>query len=334
MTRPPAQKNFTWEDGERVIRFGRGARADVLELLDQPYTLLTTPRAAESAADVVEGAEAVHHVAGGRVDDLAGELTPKVGRTQLLVALGGGRVIDVAKALGGVHHANATRVAAIPTTLSAAEMTRIHRFARGFEDDSRPTRPAWVINDPDLSASQPTRDLAASSANALAHAIEAPLSIKASPVPTLAAGNSARLIADVWNRPEDPDAGGRERLALAALLSGYAIGAAHYGLSHVLSQTLVRIAGIGHGFANAAVLPVAIVALEARFPGRVDPDGELRALAATLARRAGAERLRDLGAPKQLLDDCAEEASGRAELALTPPVAELAELRALYEEAW
>ena len=35
---------FTWQDGERTIRFGRGAVATAEELLGTGYTLLTTPR--------------------------------------------------------------------------------------------------------------------------------------------------------------------------------------------------------------------------------------------------------------------------------------------------
>ena len=44
------------------------------------------------------------------------------------MALGGGRVIDTAKAIGGVTGAP---VAAIPTTLSGAELTPFHRTPAG-----------------------------------------------------------------------------------------------------------------------------------------------------------------------------------------------------------
>ena len=44
-----------------------------------------------------------------------------------------------------------------------------------------------MLNDPALSASQPAEELAASVANAVGHAVEAPLTSLASPVPTLAA---------------------------------------------------------------------------------------------------------------------------------------------------
>ena len=76
------------------------------------------------------------------------------------MALGGGRVIDVAKALAAADPPR--RVAAIPTTLSGAEMTGDHRHARGVPPGTPGVRPAIVINDPALSASAPVPQLAQS----------------------------------------------------------------------------------------------------------------------------------------------------------------------------
>jgi alcohol dehydrogenase class IV len=129
----------------------------------------------------------------------------------------------------------------------------------------------------------------------------------------------------------DQRASHREALALAALLAGYAIDANHYGLHHVLSQTLVRVAGVGHGPANAAMLPHTIEALGRR--GEVPP--EARQLAADLAGRAGADSLRDLGVERDDLEACTDAAAARAgDLARTPPAADRVEIRSLYEAAW
>ena len=138
---------FTWQDGERTIRFGRGTIASAGELLGEGYTLLTTPRAEAAAPGVVAAAATVHHVRPGRVDEIAEELRATVSG-DLLVALGGGRVIDVTKALAAVA-GPPVRAAAIPTTLSAAEMTRGHRHARGGAAGHGERAPAIVINDPD-----------------------------------------------------------------------------------------------------------------------------------------------------------------------------------------
>ncbi|MEA2143955.1 MAG: maleylacetate reductase, partial [Solirubrobacteraceae bacterium] len=139
------------------------------------------------APAVAERAGAVHEVARGRVDELAGDLLDVVDPGRLIVALGGGRVVDTAKALAAAREPaprphGRPPVAAIPTTLSAAEMTAIHRRAAGADASLPGVRPAIVVNDPALSASQPPAELAASAANALAHAAEGPATLRASPL--------------------------------------------------------------------------------------------------------------------------------------------------------
>ena len=316
------------------------------------------------APAVAERAAVVHEVARGRVDELAGALLDVVDPGELIVALGGGRVIDTAKALAAARAPDAglprrPRVAAIPTTLSAAEMTAVHRRAAGADTSLPGVRPAIVVNDPALSASQPPAELAASAANALAHAAEGPATLRASPVPALAGREAARLIGVAYAgagggddsdsralaafrafhagdpprstaaaEDREPD---RDTLALAALLSGYTIDSAGYGLHHVLSQTLARFAGVGHGPSNAVMLPHTLVALERR---GAEGTAALVPLATDLARRAEASRLRDLGVDEATLDACADAAAERAELDHIPPRPDRAELRALYAAAY
>jgi alcohol dehydrogenase class IV len=324
---------FTWRDGERTIRFGRGTIAGAVETLGgEGYALLTTERAAAMAPGVVEGAAGVHMLGEGYVDELAGELLGSVARERV-VALGGGRVVDTAKALAAAS--GGTQVAmAVPTTLSGAEMTRIHRRAAGSDQRAPTVRARVVVNDPDLSASQPLADLAASALNALSHAVEGPCTPLANPVATLAAHDGARLLARSLG--EQPD---REALALGALLAGYVIDSTGYGLHHVLSQTLVRLAGASHGQANAVLLCHTIGALAWRFPQRIEALGialedDPSHVAARMCRLTGATRLRDIGVEREVLAECAAAAAERPELDLTPPRADRAELLALYEGAW
>lgn len=293
--------------------------------------LLTTARARAMAPELAARAGASFDVPAGRVDELAAGLLDCVDAQPdgLVVALGGGRVIDTAKALAAARvPGSRPRVAAVPTTLSAAEMTAVHRRAAGADTSLPAVRPAIVVNDPALCASQPPAALAASAANALAHAAEGPATVRASPVPSLAGREAARLIGGAYANADEPD---RDALALAALLSGYTIDACGYGLHHVLSQTLARIAGVGHGQANACMLPHTLVALQQRGAAAAGP---LVQLARELAARAAALRLRDLGVSEELLDACADAAASRAELRLTPPRAGRDELRALYAAAF
>jgi alcohol dehydrogenase class IV len=326
---------FRWRDGERLVVFGRGKLAEAAELLEPGYALLTTGRAAAAAPAVVERAGAVHEVASGRVDELAGELRPRIDGV-LLVALGGGRVIDVAKALAAADPPR--RVAAIPTTLSGAEMTAIHRHCSGVPPETPRVRPAIVLADPELSASAPINLLAQSAGNALGHAVEGPVTPLANPVGTAAALAAAQLLARGFSDASSDDRG-RDSLALGSLLAGYAIGSAGYGLHHVVSQTLARFAGVGHGAANTIMLPQTVPALARRAPswhaqltealGR-DP----AELAVRLRELGGVNRLRDAGASEADLEVCAEQAAQRPELAMTPPAADLDELRELYRAAY
>src|SRR4051794_3245710 len=268
-----AQASFTWVDGERTIHFGPSQDA-VAHLRGPGFTLLTTPRAAAAAPHIADAAGTVHEVGRGQVHELAAGLLGTVSGDRL-VALGGGRVVDVAKALtaaaraglapGNVAPGGEVRAMAVPTTLSGAEMTTGHRHAAGIDDATPRVRAAVVIFDPALAASQPVQELAASSANALGHAVEGPCTVRANPVATLAAQEATRLIAQGWSA-EEPD---RETLALGALLAGYVIDSTGLGLHHVLAQTLVRVLGAGHGPANAVLLPHTTAALAHRLPAAI-----------------------------------------------------------------
>src|SRR5215204_5652122 len=179
-------------DGERTIRFGEGSAAEAPDLLRRSgfgeYALLTTERAVASAP-LEDGATQVVHVPQGRVDEISAALLPDVVQAPL-VALGGGRVIDTAKAIAGVAGAP---VAAIPTTLSGAELTPFHRLPAGVAG-ARMVRPSLVIADPRLMASQAEPELWASAMNALAHGMEALYTPLANPVAERAALRGAEAI--------------------------------------------------------------------------------------------------------------------------------------------
>jgi len=329
---------FDWRDGERLIRFGRGVAAESVQALGGPgYLLLTTSRAGAELPAVAEAAAGVHHVHAGGVPELAEEALAwaqlPAARASRIVALGGGRVIDVAKAVAAALGEGA-RAMAIPTTLSGAEMTKVHRHASGIDERTRRVRCAVVVYDPGLAASQPAGELAASAANALGHAVEGPCTVSANPVATMAAHEAARLLTRAF-AAEEPD---RDALTLGALLAGYTLDSTGYGLHHVLAQTLVRHGLAGHGQANAILLPHTTAALARRFPERhaalAAALGEDPARAAgRLCELTGATQLRELGVDAEALEACAEEAAARPQLDNTPPRPERDELRGIYAAA-
>jgi alcohol dehydrogenase class IV len=335
-----AERDFIWHDAERTIVFRPGALADSTEILAggiwERFELLTTTRALGAApVELAEQATAVHQVEAGEVPYVAAAIIDKV-RNPTLVALGGGRVIDTAKAIAALRGG---RVCAIPTTLSGAEMTSGHRLPAGRDMYvRRHVRPSLVLADPFEMTTLDDLRLRASAVNALAHGAEALYVPFANPVASLAALRGAELIATALDLP----AGERDRgaLALGAVLCGYAVDSAGYALVHVVCQTLVRVTGTPHAETYATMLPPAVDAMRSRAPEEiaslaqalgVGPD-EIRARIESLG--GGPRRLRDLGASPDRLESACHAMMQRDELANTPDPPGPEELRRLVEDAW
>jgi alcohol dehydrogenase class IV len=336
----PSDRDFTWRDGERTIVFREGGLAETPQLVAggiwERFELLTTPRALGAAPlKLAERATAVHEVPRGPVPDAAAAILDSV-RNPTLVALGGGRVIDAAKAIAAVRGG---RVCAVPTTLSGAEMTTIHRLPAGHEHEARHlVRPALVIADPFEMTTLDDLPLRASAMNSLAHGAEALYTPLANPLATLVALRGAELLAAALDRP----AGERDRaaLALGSLLCAHALDSAGYALHHVVCQTLVWVLGTPHAETNATILPLTMDAMRSRAPGAIeslagalqtDP-GEIRERMEALG--GGPRRLGDLGADRGRLRRALDAILSRVELQNTPDPPGREELQSLLETAW
>lgn len=335
--------DFVWRDAGRTVVFAAAGLERAVEILAQhevaEFELLSTPRALAAAPALAAAASAVHHVAPGPVPESAGELyraiRPKA--RPHLVALGGGRVIDAAKAIAAISR---SAVVAIPTTMSGAEMTAIHRLPAGLEcEAAERVRPRLVLADPELMTSAPEPRLRASSMNALAHGVDSLATPLANPIAASMALRGAELIAagfDVVPKRRD-----RAGLALGSLLCGYAIDSAGFGLHHVACQTLVRLCGIPHAETNAAVLPRAAGFVAGREPGPftglaaalgVDPPE----LEQRLYELAGAPPgLAALGADPGCREEAVATMLERSELAGVPgPAITAADLESVLDSAW
>lgn len=331
--------SFVWRDAGRVVVFRRDGIAQAPRLLHEhgfaDFELLTTPRALPGAPELEAAAKAVHAVPIGQVPEAAAQLLDRA-RAQQLVALGGGRAIDTAKAVAAVSGA---RVAAIPTTLSGAEMTGIHRLPAGAEARVRAmVRPELAIADPDAMTSQPEGALRASAMNSLAHGADSLYTPFANPVSEMTALRGATLIAASLD--EAPPERNRAALAQGSLLCAYAIDSAAFGLHHVICQTLVRICGSPHAETNAAILPRAMTFMAPRVPdqltslaeslGSAPEDIEARILQLG-GNPAG---LGAIGADRSKLDQALESMLLRPELAFTPEPPSRDELAQLIDSAW
>lgn len=252
-----------------------------------------------------------------------------------LVALGGGRVIDVAKAIGAVSGAE---VVAIPTTLSGAPMTAIHRLPAGEEGRARGLiRPSLVIADPEAMTGQDELEMRSSAMNALAHGADTLYVPGSNPVSEMTALRGAELLAGALD--EEREERDRAALALGALLCGYAIDSAGFALHHLVCQTLVRVCGTPHAETNAGILPHSVAFLAERAPGPYE-----RLAEALRTERDGLQaRIEELGQPAPLgkfgdeskLDDALEAMLQRPELQRVPgaPVTR-EDLAELVRKAW
>jgi alcohol dehydrogenase class IV len=331
--------SFVWRDAGRTVALRQGGVAQAPQLLGEHgfagFELLTTPRALPGAPELEAAANAVHAVPAGQVPEAAAALLGRVG-AERLVALGGGRIIDAAKAVASVTGA---AVAAIPTTLSGAELTGIHRLPAVAEGRvRRMVRPELAIADPDAMTGLAEAALRASAMNALAHGADSLYTPLANPVSTMTALRGAELISGSL----DEDRAERNRAALAqgSLLCAYAIDSAAFGLHHVICQTLVRVCGVPHAETNAAILPRALAFIAPRVPDNLAPLSESLAtdpadIEARVLQLAGnPPGLAALGADRSKLDQALEAMLLRPELAFTPEPPSRDELEELIDSAW
>jgi alcohol dehydrogenase class IV len=331
--------NFVWRDAGRVVVFRQDGVGQAAQLLHEhgfaDFELLTTPRALPGAPELEAAAKAVHAIPAGQVPEAAAALLDRVGAPQL-VAFGGGRTIDTVKAVAAVSGA---RVAAVPTTLSGAEMTGIHRLPAGAEARVRTmARPELAIADPRAMTSQPEGALRASAMNALAHGADSLYTPFANPVSQMTALRGAELIAGSLD--EAPAERNRPALAQGSLLSGYAIDSGMFGMHHVICQTFVRICGTPHAETNATILPRAMAFMVPRAPDDLLPLAE--SLGTTpdqiepriLQLGGNPPGLGQLGADRTKLDQALDSMLVRPELAFTPEPPTRDDLEQLIERAW
>ncbi len=203
-------------------------------------------------------------------------------RADLVIGLGGGSALDLAKGIAACLQphapvveslvarqppppvADALPIVAVPTTAgTGSEVTRVAVFsAQGELPRKIPIQgpalsPRIALVDPDLAAGTPPGLTAASGADALGHAIEAFLSRQANPLTSLLAARAVALVVEHLPRavqtPDDPEP--RDALALAATLAGAAFDGAGVTVGHALAHGLGAVLGVPHATAVAVSIP-------------------------------------------------------------------------------
>jgi alcohol dehydrogenase class IV len=209
------------------------------------------------------------------------------GEGDLLLALGGGAAIDLAKAVAAMavnrqsptvrdYLENVGRdliiecpplpVLAMPTTAgTGAEATKnavISSFDPPFKKSLRDDRilPRIALIDPELTVTAPVEVTAASGMDAITQLTESYISRKAKPIPqALAVCGLKVALPAILEAVENPTSRpAREAMSHAALLSGIALANSGLGMAHGVAAALGIHCRVPHGAACALLLPVAL----------------------------------------------------------------------------
>jgi len=218
----------------------------------------------------------------------------------VVVGLGGGSVMDAAKAIAGllrVEHSvmdflegvgpelpypgPAVPFIAVPTTAgTGSEATKNavlsvqgqSGFKKSFRDEQ--LVPEYALLDPDLLASCPPELIAANGMDALTQLMESYVSIKANPMTDALAISGLRAVRDgllPWYEGNGETTAAREQMAYGALLSGINLAQTGLGSVHGLASPLGAFFPIPHGVVCGTLVAEAtdinIQAMRERQPG-------------------------------------------------------------------
>ena len=248
----------------------RGVADEVRRHLDAPVRVFADVEPEPSEATVRAGVEAVRDV-----------------RPDLIVAVGGGSALDAAKAIRLFYESpelslaeltlpfldarkrvaqypeleHTLRLVAVPTTAGTGSEVSpaavISAGGRKLTLVDYSLVPDIAIVDPRLTLTMPPALTADTGIDALTHALEAGVSIFASPYTDAFCMQSLHLILDALPRAcaDGSDLAARTAMSNAATLAGLAFSNAFVGVCHALAHAVGARFGIAHGRANGIFLP-------------------------------------------------------------------------------
>jgi alcohol dehydrogenase len=311
------------------ITFGAGALDALPELIDgRGYALVTYPdppfmsiaaRLRELCGyPVLTVGDIAPNPDMRLLDEQSARFAKAAARPEVIVALGGGSVIDSAKVFAaapgrfaavrrylttglGADELTATPIIAIPTTAgTGSEVTswatvwdtasgKKYSLARGD------LYPAHAVVDPRLMLGKPRQLTISTGLDALSHALESLWNVNANPLSAQHAVAAAREILAVLpalaNDLQNLEL--RTRMAQAALSAGLAFSNTRTAIAHSISYPLTLHHGVPHGVACSFTLPTVLRSVSDL--GGLAGDGLTGIFGPDLAR--GADRL------ERLLDD-------------------------------
>ena len=200
---------------------------------------------------------------------------------EVIVALGGGSVIDSAKVFAaargrfptvlrflqtgtGAEELSATPIIAVPTT--AGTGSEVTSWATVWDTElghkyslARPNLyPEHALIDPRLMLGKPKQLTVSTGLDALSHALESLWNVNANPISANHAVAAAREILAVLPRLADAldDLDLRTRMAAAALSAGLAFSNTRTAIAHSISYPITLHHGVAHGIACSFTLPM------------------------------------------------------------------------------
>lgn len=195
-----------------------------------------------------------------------------------VISLGGGSPHDCAKGIAlcaanggsirdyeGVDKSAKPQLPLIAINTTAGTASEMTRFCI-ITDESRHVKMAIVdkhvtpilsVNDPELMLAKPPALTAATGMDALTHAIEAYVSVAATPITDACALKAVGLVSAHLRQAvaNGADLAAREAMAYAQFLAGMAFNNASLGYVHAMAHQLGGFYDLPHGVCNAVLLP-------------------------------------------------------------------------------
>jgi alcohol dehydrogenase len=239
------------------------AVTEVLSAAGVGVTVFSGVQPNPTTADLAAGADAAAGLLAGR---------------PVVVAVGGGSPIDAGKgiALAAVNPqrgrdldyrsefaSKALPLVAVPTTAGTGAETNAFGVVtdearhRKFYVGHATTMPVAAILDPELTMGLPPGATAATGMDALTHAVESYLSVRANPWSAGIALQVVRMIAEYLPRAvaDGSDSEARAQMLLAAHMAGLAMATTGLGACHAIGHSLGGRFNLAHGTALTLVLP-------------------------------------------------------------------------------
>ncbi len=264
---------------------------------ETPVHVLTIPDAEPELKVAMQGVDALNFykadqiiaLGGGSVIDAAKIMKLKYESPQADIEELGAPFLDIRKRVVQypTEKTNHARLIAVPTTSGTGSEVTPFAVLIDKERGRKVTladhtlSPDVAIVDPQFVMSMPSALTADTGIDALTHALEAGVSVYASPFTDSNAMQAIRLVFQylpiAYENPRDVEA--RSMMHNAACIAALAFANASVGINHALAHAIGARFGIPHGRANALLLPH-VLAYNASTPAKFMPSPHQRAYTA------------------------------------------------------